>query len=124
MARYVEVDVSCSGTTSDEARTTRCVPCLVDLVHCPAQVTTVTYGHDGRPLVCPLRIYGSSPDSTADGAHMENSAVEALVAGTRPPPSHWYGPALVLKCENLAMNSFVDVTSSDLVDIHAFFALR
>lgn len=121
--RYVEVDVSCTRSADNRVAGMRSIPCLVNLVQCPAQVTTVTYGRDGRPLVCPLLVYGPSPESTSDEARTKNSAVEAMVAESYPSPRCWHGPALVLKCENLAMNSFVDVVNSDLDDIRAFFAL-
>ena len=121
---YLEVEITCTHSTHDSTETTRCIPCLVDLIACPAQVTTITYGYDGRPLVCPLFVYGSSMESTADEAHLMNYAVEVAVARSTPRPSYWYGPALILKCENLAMNSFIDIEDDDFAHVQAFFAFR
>ena len=118
---YVDVDVKCVSFPGDIGGPL-CIPCLVPFVSPPAHVTTVTFGKDGRPLVKPLYIYASD-ESTCVQHNIGEFTVKTARGQLEVGRTHWGGPVLVLKYENVAMNSFMDIDDTDLADVSAFFTL-
>ncbi|KAI0712989.1 hypothetical protein C8T65DRAFT_739198 [Cerioporus squamosus] len=114
--RYLDVSVIPESLCGQ-----RVAPRLSGLVAWPVAAILVTFGHDKRPLDCPLQVWFST-DALRDMNAPLNRAVGKLIGESAHGQQGWRGPALILKYGNIGRTYYVDMTDSDLYDVHGFFA--